>query len=834
MFQQNITSPTILLSGYLQRLSATLGLNSSPTTFEFDLVTENDQAFDFNSAYPGKLLSFTLGSLKFGGIIQGWTENFGQNGKTYSVRAADPRFLFGNIPLNLNGQGLSTGIALDNYFNVFRYYGSPQEADCTKDGMTFSKIRNFLSTTGIINAYGNKFLLQFSSGFMDSSGSVNPSGIPYWYRINASEISLEQLLQQVSQDFGMDYYAEVDYTNFNPTGTLNTLYIKHIYRNTLSDPSEISGFVVNARNSGVLTSYKRGQELRTDPTTSIALGPSVEYWGFPQSTDIQCYWGKTSDGTAITKSTSFLSGVILLDHITGSGSQWINSTISLPTVTISKTPQGVYPPRLIKAATTITVSGYYASSNVMRAALFNQESWEEVLTSEQPVFASGLGMQRERFLRANDFAVTNSGIRNSIAMTVLGYQITDRDPLREEVVRAVYDATRRTAEQYWGKSWLLTVDSSTWYNNGDYDSSELVPRLEFEASDSAWSEPGRSLPSGVTLNHAVLSSTNNPVFRDEVGKIKSFLSIPNFRTQVDNTNFPYPVDLSNYERENFLVEQNSKLVVPVSLEKYDKNPTQFIANLSFPIEGVTSGTIYKGNKYYYDFLKYAGFTNQNIKDYNMLQNIDENLKYGLASPRLFAPPYSSDIYGFFIALRRTEKNFGGFIASGIRCGGIRIIQDSSLAPWTYGGVSGFNTAGTTLVNRSIADSTVIDSADLNIAGLPPFNLADSVATSSQITSASCQFGPDGFSTNYSIRTFAVPANKLSKVLFDKITNIYTGFARQGKEIEKLQGIPPIEKAITPERIQKLYEEASREGSYIGGIVIPSISGIYEPNRNPIP
>lgn len=841
MFQQNITSPTTMLSGYLQRLSASFGFNSTPTTFEFDIVTENDQTFDFNSAYPGKLLSFSLGNLRFGGIIQSWNENFGPNGKTYSVRAADPRLIFGNIPLILDGRGLSTGVVLDNYLNVFQYYGSPQSADSTKDGMTFSKIREFLSTTGVINAYGSKFQLQFTSGFLDASGAFNPSGIPYWYRINASETTLDQVLQQVSQDFGMDYYTEVDYSTFNPTGLLNTLYVKHIYRNIVSDGTDISGFVVGARNSGVLQSYRRGQELRTDPTTVVALGPDLEYWKFPQGSQIKCVWGRTNDGTIITTDTTDNYGIILLDHITGSGSQYIANTISVPSISITKSTH-TYPPRITRTSTNINVSGYQANVNVMRAALFSQESWETALYNESPTFASQIGITRSRFLDNTNFLLTPTGIRQAIMLGIAGSGISDRANVIQELIKLVYDATKQTVEQYWGKVWLLeNIETSNWFNNGSYDSSELIPRIEFGPSQFTWSEPNRGLPSGITLNHVALITNNNPKFKNEIGKLSSLVSIPNYTTKVDNSNFPYPVDLSDIPREEFIIDtQTNKLIVPINVEQYEKVPTSFLVSTSFPIQGITNGSGYNDKRYYYDFLRYMSYADSDIRKYNLIQNADDNQQFGLASPRPFGLPYSSDQYGFFVGIKRNENNFGGFIGSGNRPGGVRIIADESLAPWTYGSLSGYNTAGNTIVGRSTSTSTVIDSAELNIVGLPPYNLGDSIGSSSQVTNASCQFGPDGFSTNYSIRTFAQPRNQLSKVLFDRITNAYTTLNYQQKQLVKLKvATEEGQPILTPNQVNKALGQPKRgptqniqDSSFKTNIVIPAPSGFYLDGNNP--
>ena len=145
-FVQNITGVTTLLGCYMQRFSASFGLNSSPTQIEVDLIPGNagdpvSTGFDFASGEPGTLNRFRFGALDFVGHVRSYSENLDSNGKKYNVSLVDPRIIFPNVVLSLDGLGLGTGSYVPNYFNVFTKYGSPQAADSNRYGMTFSKIR---------------------------------------------------------------------------------------------------------------------------------------------------------------------------------------------------------------------------------------------------------------------------------------------------------------------------------------------------------------------------------------------------------------------------------------------------------------------------------------------------------------------------------------------------------------------------------------------------------------------------------------------------------------------------------------------------------------------
>lgn len=852
-FQQNITQPTVFLGAYVQRFSATFGLNSSPTSVEVDLVPSNNLAydlsvgasgFDVSGALPGKFAQLTLGAFKFTGMVQSWTENYGTEGRTYNVRMVDPRSIFPNVQLILDGQGLGTGVDIGNYFNVFKYYGSPQAADCTNEGMSFSKIRDFLTTTGIINCYGQRFRLSFSSGFQDVSGATNPSGIQRWYRIQSGQTSLEQLVQQASTDLGMDYYAYVDYDTFNPTG-ISTIKIEHIYRLTESNSSGINTFINSATNSGVMISYRKGQELRSEPTTAITQGPPLTYWFNPQANQIQNSWGRADDGTIITTEYTDNTGRVLLDHITGSGSERLTNLISVPYITLTRSSiTGVYPPTVTRIYGTRNATGYAPSELTMRAALYSQEAWETMLWKDHSVFASAIGIKSSRFREESDFLTKPTNIRDASQLSIIGSGVSDRTRVEENLIQSVYEATRETIEEHYGKSWLLTVGTSNWLASGTFDSTEMMPKIEFTTCEAAWSEPNKATPTGATLNFPVLQLSTNPNFKDSVGRTKSFLGIPDY--DIGSSSFNHPIDLSVMSRDQFILDQGFKLVVPVQVQQYEKDPIRVEVIPSVPIQGIQNGSGYYDQKPYYDFLVAMGYTQTDIKDYNLMDSADDNRQYGLCPARPYTLPYNSNQYGFFIALERTELNYGGFIASGSRNGGVQIIQDSSLAPWTYANYTNYNTAGQQIATRAVATCTTIDTADITIAGLPVFNIGDALGDTANITGLSAQYGINGFTTSYNLKTFAYAANRITKLLTDKITNIYNKVNYNKKAIvdlsKKITLDPDAQKIFKPSDIRSNAirnnkslgpSNSSVGNSYMATIQIPAdASGLYNPSNNP--
>ena len=847
MAGQDISNPIVFLGCYVQRFSATLGLNSTPTTIEMELIEGNPNVpydtgraatgFLVGAAYPGRFSGLTVGAFNFVGCIQSWTKNYSSQGITYSVRMADPRVIFDNVIISLDGKNtLDTNV--DNYLDAFKYYGNPVSADSNEQGMTFSKIRNYLTTTGYINAYEQKFNFSFTSGFLDGSGSANPSGIPSWYRINVNQISLNQLISQVTTDMNMDCYCIMPVATFT-SGSISTLQIKHIFRENTGVAADIDNFITNTLASGTRISYRRGQELRTEPTTVVLHGPEKTYWIGANTAQIYPYWGRADDGSAIWVSSSPESGVVLLDHIVGSGATNIVNTVSVEKITLQKLTVGdIYPPRVTRTFTTQNVSGYRPSPNIMRAALYNQESWEAMLFKEQQTFAETLGIKSSLFKTGTEFInkiSEISGLWQDITLKNIGSGTIDRTPIQEELIKAVYDATRSTCEEFYGKSWIIDLDTSLWLVSGTFDSSELIPRIEFSIADAGWSEASLAMPSGVT-NHELLNDTNKPKFKDTIGKLKAFISLPNYKTSYDAT-FPYSINTAGFGRDSSFIEQGDKLVVGITAEAYEKDPDRGIVTMDYPIEGLVGVSGYNEHTAIYEFLIAMGYTSNNIREYNLIKNPDDN-KFGLAPPRAYRPVSAPGNYGIHIPLQSNKYGFGPFLASGTRNGGVQSIVETSLGPWTYGSYSKFNQAGQDLSNKSLTTETVVDLAEITVAGLPLFNIGDPLGSNSIVNGISFQLGPDGFNTTYSIRSFIYPQGRVTKLLTEKITNAYNDIDYAKKQLVILQDRVQNDLLTKPSEITRSNSKGQEDlgvvdnNGYLTSVVPPGVSGIYDPDSTP--
>lgn len=810
MATQDITGVTYFLNCLVQRSTTQFGFNNSPTTVDLDLIQDpaNGYTFDYNAALPGTMQRFRWGSLDFVGLVQSYNQTYGPEGEVFNVKLADPRIVLDSVPVILNKYvNVPSGF---NMVSLLPYYATPQAADLIDEGMTFRNIRDGIQVTGFLNLFDNRFRIQFTGGFANSK-------IPAWYRPNQLESSLLGFCQQASEDFGMDYWANIDSSTYNSTG-INNLVFNTIDR-TQSTTNSISGLIAGWSTSGIVQRFNIGKELRSDPTTSLVVGTNYTKWDSPveaQGKYNKSYWGRADDGSALFHYSNPAGGYYPLEadrELTGYGIvpltnilgdyalsklSHASARITYEKITISKVANTgqAYPPQITRVVQVGTTTGYYPSNNIMRAALYSQEAFEAVLFNENTPFASSvLSIYSSPFIVATQFVgstgisipLTNvSGIsfgynfdrRYNDHLIFVGNNTLTRSENSLALSNAVYEATRQAAENYLGKNWICDLPSSTFLNTGSYSSTELIPSIEYQTRDSAWAASGNSIPSGIGSHSSLFYSTDTH-FRNTNGDIKAFVSFDNY-DNTSNSLFYYnataaglPFSLSSMDSHNYLVDYSQNIVFPLSVQQYELDPTRAIVGVDspivgeMPVVGLYNGNAYlfpPGTEYFGNFLLALGFDPLDIKKYKLLSHADENKQYGLSLPRINKIVSDGTSQGIFIPLEYKYNYWGPFTSSsGTRNGGVNVITDSSLSPSLYGSYSNFSNAANDIAQISVANATYVEAGDFTLVGLPLYNIGDPIG-SNNIVSISTQIGINGITTSYSLRSFALPSIRVSRVI----------------------------------------------------------------------
>lgn len=831
MAQQDITSPLQFGGGYVKRFDASLGLNSSFSSVNLDLVVDTDgvagtvQSFQENSLLPGSISGFFAGAFNFVGVVQSWEESFSEAGKTHRVRLVDPRVIFGDVVIMTNGslvklpnsEFLGVGSGVPNVINAYSYYSNDATSQRTEDGMPWNKIKAALEATGFVTVYDKRFALSFSTGFL----------APEYFRINADEISLETLLQTVSAGLGLDYYATIS-TGYNPASGYNWINIVAVPRETSATGTTISDLITNKRASGILKSYVKGKELRSGPTDVLVIGENRKFVQTIQDT-YPCY-GRTSEGVLLTaagNSTTFgasfqplddpqrHNGWVILDNVVNDK---ITNRNLIPLInatgnaTYISTPG--YPMTVFQGEQNKSVLGYRPTENVMRAAAFSRESWETVLFVEQPTVAAAIGINSVP-IRETGTLINNIGFARDSAGGIkttlfkMGSELR-RTEDQEIIIDYVYEATKRVSDTYYGKQFLVELPVGEILVTNSVAGATLNFRGGYRVIDAAWNDNAPT----------VVKQSNNTNFRNDDGLVKGYATLSNARDNlvpsvvitnpngnlIGSTGF-LRYNLGSYDINKYLIDGTS-LHFSVKFEQDNSNKARAIMSLDDPVEYKGFGTLdltgktpeYHGTGYivptgyvpsgiyvaatsgvpvsYWEFWRIFGLTDLQI--FELGKYYQTNKELGLAPQRV---TYFNAVQ---VPMENVLQQYGPFLAQGDRHGGTQLIRDNSLAPWTYGSTSILNAAGVDTASGALMNKTVIDTAQLVCAGLPEHNLGELLGDNANITSLSITFGQEGLITNYGLQTFISPFVRISQALNHKMAKNSVLTNKIQKDVQKLR------------------------------------------------
>lgn len=281
-----VTQPLIFLGATVLSFNSTLGFGQQESTLSVDLIedcqTDPPQAFGprIGTYSIGQPVYFTTQGVSpsnyfdFGGIITNWTINQSSSGKVYNVKISDPRAVLENCAVIVDSY-LGPPLQTKNYFNVYASYeGGVLNQDCrgfgtswsSERGMPYQKIINGLKSMNptIYSPTNYPFTIDFSSF---------PTGLPEYYRVPGPSIGLLQLVSDVCDVLGLDFFI-----------TMNEQYVIKINTISLNQQPQTFDWIINSFN-GTATDLSYGQELRNDKTRSLIFGEQQHYLTYVNNFD---------------------------------------------------------------------------------------------------------------------------------------------------------------------------------------------------------------------------------------------------------------------------------------------------------------------------------------------------------------------------------------------------------------------------------------------------------------------------------------------------------------------------------------------------------------------
>jgi hypothetical protein len=530
---------TLFLGCSVKSFSCTIGWNEQATTLTVELVedpcagpkvyynrpghegthTGPDPGFEAYQPTVGGPVYFRVADFEFAGVVQSWNRTDSTTGlKQYSISISDPRFILQNTQVILNENNGSVG-GLFNIINVFGFleahgFGS---SDVNDQGIPWFLVKLAASTLlsgameptfgphGAIafrshdwngtNILGGKFGLVGSSSSDSYDGSFkttfggNGWYTPYFldmedipfapahYRFGADSMTVMDIISQVCDDAGCDYYIEMFLTGQGQ----KVIKVRTQARRAQPVMGKIQEFIDTRDN---IISKNIGRELRNEPTSSFATGANLQTF---YTTDIyDPWWGLDEDGVPIvwrTTTTNIPDDYLPATYLNGKiydvymDFRKLNTTLSTP----------------------LGVNKAWVNELEMRAALKGVDDWTAYALS----YNNGVGTVTGKWLldRGHDlfFAMqenlqqdvnaggANNGPGNFPGGGGFNFNVPGNAANIESDKVKLHAFIQSFANEYYGKKILVNTDAQRYYNTeAQKDYYSKIPAGE------AWIDDGSS------------------------------------------------------------------------------------------------------------------------------------------------------------------------------------------------------------------------------------------------------------------------------------------------------------------------------------------------------
>lgn len=276
-----LTSPVTFLNSTVISFNGNLGFGSQESSLSVELVDDCDAG----QAFPGFNADLLIGSpqffptnsggmnFSFAGIVTDWKVNESASGKTYSVTLTDPRRILENVMVVVDTYS-GPLISGPNVYNVYHHF-EPREtlgvtcanfgsSQASERGMPYYKAVQGLQQMNIVAYTPTGYPL-----YVDLS-TINSLLLPEYYRVNGPGISLLQLVTDIAEATGYDFYVYL-----SPNGGNWTIRFYFIDLKVQPNLNAVNWIVSTYGNQSIDRSY--GRELRIEKQKTVILGEKVHY-----------------------------------------------------------------------------------------------------------------------------------------------------------------------------------------------------------------------------------------------------------------------------------------------------------------------------------------------------------------------------------------------------------------------------------------------------------------------------------------------------------------------------------------------------------------------------
>ena len=648
---------------------------------------------------------FNCGSLVFGGLFQKYEVKNDISGKpVYDVTVIDPREILDGAQVILSGYSGPVG-GVSNLFNVFGFWESQGYglSGATDAGMPWNKVAAALTSMAnnpSAGIYGGPLTFGGTTYSLDLSQLPQA---PEFYRISGVSVGLLELISQICEDGGCDFFVDlVGYT------------IRVRTTSRLSQPplGTISA-VANSLSANLVRSSS-GLESRNELTSAFLVGGDVTtLW---PTNNIRQFWGYDINGNVILGAPIT---VVMRDN-----NNKIIDSVATEQMNLNASP----------VSDILGAVSYQCTTLEMRIAQTGYASWAWYLQSQRPQIAKLIGMPIP-------FANNIPGLLNAIGIrpnivndNVLNAQLAIAGDAHDRGMR-MYELVRGYADEYMGRKFLVGLP----FILAATDPDTLKVTTNWEVTDGGYLDEGSS-PLGV-------SPLNEDILKTQDGRFRAFVVFNNMNS----------ADLTRLSPQGGFIQNN------LLYQECQVDPQ--ILQVDIPCVVATLPGVVTDRE-----LNPQGNINILAWVLQTAANVAQQFLGKAAIPLKIAPATRSPIV-CSVPLKSNVLTYGPWYASGAP-GKVKFEQDSTLTPWTYGGISTMNLAGATRVNEAITNMQVCETGAIELAGPPIASLGDLLQTGGpNITAIDVAFGVDGIKTSYRFQTFTPRFGIFSKAQNERLKRV---------------------------------------------------------------
>jgi len=759
---------------------------SGDTLTPFSAFTTTTTADSFAPPSLGSPVHFRFDDFIFNGVLQSWEKKNDFNGIYYECTVHGATEILSAVQLIIGGYS-GTVSAIPNLINVFGYYEDIDfgAAQVNEAGIPWaptnaiglkSGINALINTT--TSAYTGKMWLKNQRYLINLT---NLPATPVYYRIGGNSVNLLEVISQVCQDAGFDYYVDLTYNYGTALDNTNSnapvITFKTVSRQAIPDLNLLKDFIDARTDAGAKS---RGREFRNEETVAFMVGGQQErlYTQYlaldsnPANNTIWPYWGLDAQGNAIISSG-------------------INdaNTFTLDTRQVNCSGVG---------------ATYSCNVGEIRAAMADMDSWMSYIGITNPDREAALGLAGRLNMspEVSGILQRRGGTALDLANTNIDFAEMSKDDTKQEGILNLFSFIEGIGSEYYGKKFMVRLNNlpEAFQVASEPDTNRMM--TSYEPIEAGYLDQADWLLGNRPLR---FPAVYEDMFTTEEGKWNSFVYFQN-ASGLDLKNLS-PEDCIVYNQNNaatgtvlyvktgiepFFVYGNAAassdpravLTLPgsvnarVAASGQSWGPAQMIVKAIIQVDGgnpitdtPTAGQMTRAN---------------NLVDVNSSAHFPYDFGAEAQAPLAAVVP-----------LRDNLRTYGPWSAAGAAASGggkVRFEQNTELVPWNFNGYTFMNNAGNAQIVNICGNQQEAEMGHVELVGSPIVQLGDALVSGGpNVTGIDLNIGPNGVSTNYTLRTYTPGFGGFSKQQADtyqRLSRVSRENTRAGlKNLRSINSVP---------------------------------------------